>query len=136
MLLRAFPKYLLNTDKLGTLTTSLGNLFQYLNACLVKKCFKMFSLNLLCCIFEPFPCILSLNPKGKRSALHYPLAFLGKHQKVMMFSLSLLCSKQDQPKALSLSSQDMPSSPFTSFVERFWMNSRICISFLSCEAQY
>lgn len=31
-----------------------------LNACLVKKCFQMSSVNLLWRIFELFPCILSL----------------------------------------------------------------------------
>ena len=42
----------------------------------------------------------------------------------MRLPLSLLSSKLVRPKALSCSSQDMPSSPFTSFVALLSMHSR------------
>ncbi|KAK4824371.1 hypothetical protein QYF61_014031 [Mycteria americana] len=53
----------------------------------------------------------------------------------MRSPLSLLFSKLDKPKVLSHSSQDMPSSPSTSFVALLWMHSRTFTSFLICGAQ-
>ncbi|XP_009870273.1 PREDICTED: membrane protein FAM159A [Apaloderma vittatum] len=41
----------------------------------------------------------------------------------------------DKPKVLGHSSQDMPCSPFTSFVALFWTHSRSLTSFFSCGAQ-
>lgn len=45
-ILRALSKYLLNTVRLGELTTSVGSLFQGLITYWVKKCFLMSSPNL------------------------------------------------------------------------------------------
>lgn len=61
-------KCLLNSDKPGALTTSLGNLFQCLTTIVVKKCFQASSLNLPWHSFEPYPQVLSLDTWEKRSA--------------------------------------------------------------------
>jgi len=67
-MLRALSKCLSNTDSLGASTTSLGSLFQCLTTLSVKKCLLMSSLNLPCNSFEPFPHVLSLDTREKRSA--------------------------------------------------------------------
>ncbi|KAK4829029.1 hypothetical protein QYF61_001804 [Mycteria americana] len=56
-------------------------------------------------------------------------------QRAMRSPPSLLFSKLDHPKVLSHSSQDMPSSPFTSFVALLWTHSRTFTSFLNFGAQ-
>ena len=61
MLLQTLSKCLLNTDRLGESTASLGSLFQCLTTLLVKKCFLTSSLNLPWRSFEPFP-RFALNP--------------------------------------------------------------------------
>jgi len=107
MLLRALSKCLLNADRLETSTASLGSLFQCLTTLLVKKCFLMSSLNLSWCSFEPFPCVLSLDPRGKSSAPRSPLPLLRKLQRAMRSPLSLLFSRLDKPKDLSCSSWEL-----------------------------
>lgn len=56
MLFKSLSKCLLNTDRLGILTFTVGSLFQCLTNFFVKKCFLMSSLNLSCNSFEPVPC--------------------------------------------------------------------------------
>lgn len=63
VLFRALSKCPLNTDRLGALATSLGNPFQYLSTHSAKKCFLLPSLNLSWHIFEPLPCVLSLDTR-------------------------------------------------------------------------
>ena len=55
-------------------------------------------------------------------------------ERAMRSPLSLLLSKVDKPKVLNHSSQDILSSPFTSFVALLWTHSRPFTSFLKCEA--
>ncbi|KAK4823085.1 hypothetical protein QYF61_025707 [Mycteria americana] len=74
----ALSKCLLNTDGLGASTTSLGSLLQCLTTLLVKKCFLTSSLNLPWHSFEPFPHVLSLDTREKRSAPPSPLLLLQK----------------------------------------------------------
>ena len=67
-MLRALSKCLLNTDRLRASTTSLGSLSQGLTTLSLKKCFLTSSLNLSWCSFEPFPHVLSLDTREKRSS--------------------------------------------------------------------
>jgi len=123
MLLRALSKCLLNPDRLGALTTSLGSLFQHLTTLSVKKCSLMSSLNLPWHSFEPFPHILSLGTK--RRAQHLPLHVPSRMlQRAVRSPLSLLCSKTDRNSVLICSSQDMPSSPCTRFFALLWKHSK------------
>lgn len=56
--------------------------------------------------------------------------FLGKLlQGAMRLCLSLLLSKPGQPRHFSCSSQDIPSSPFASFVALLWKHPRTFTSF-------
>ncbi|XP_052650883.1 uncharacterized protein LOC128145174 [Harpia harpyja] len=116
---------------LGASTTSPGNLFQCLTTLSVKKCFLMSSLNLPWRSFEPFPRILSLDPREKSSAPPSPRPLLRKLQRATRSSpsLSLLLSKLDKPKVPSHSSEDMPSSPVTSSVAFFWTHPGTFMSF-------
>lgn len=61
-------KCLLNADSHGTSTISLGSLLQYLATLTVKTFFLIPSLNLPCCSFVPFPRVVSLITREKRSA--------------------------------------------------------------------
>jgi len=131
-LLRALSKCLLNTDRLGASTSSPGSLFQCLSTFSVHKCFLMSRINLPWFSFEPFPCVLSLDPREKSSAPPSPHPLLRKLQRAMRSPLSLLFSKLDDPKVLSRSSQDMPCSSATSFVALLWTHSRAFTSFLTC----
>ena len=79
------------------------------------------------------PCKLPLGTKEKRSVPPSPL--LRKLQWAMRLPLSCLLSKLDKLKVLSCSSQDMPSSPFSSFVALLWMHSSTFTSLLNCGAQ-
>lgn len=133
MLLRTSPKYLLNTDKLGALTSCLGSLFQCLNTHLFKTCFLMPSLNLPWCNFKPLPCVLSMDARKKRPEPHSPLALLRKLQRAM--KSPLFFSKLDKHKVHSHPSQYMPSRPFTSFLVLPWTHQRTSTSFLSCRTQ-
>ncbi|KAK4816489.1 hypothetical protein QYF61_017241 [Mycteria americana] len=58
-----------------------------------------------------------------------------KLYRAMRSPLRLLLSKLDKPRVLSRSSQDMPSSPSTSFVALFGMHSRTFTSFFNGGAQ-
>lgn len=71
MLLQAFSKCLLNTDRFLIPITSQWSLFQDLTTPLVKKHFLMSGLDLSCCSFEPFP--WSLGIREKRWTPPYPL---------------------------------------------------------------
>ncbi|KAK4826821.1 hypothetical protein QYF61_011629 [Mycteria americana] len=64
--------------RLGASTASLGSLFQGLTTVSVKKCFPMSSLNLPWCSFEPFPRVLSPDPREKSSAPPSPRPLLRK----------------------------------------------------------
>jgi len=87
MLLWALSKYLLNTDRLGASITPLGSLFQCLTTLSVKKRFLMFSLNFPWHSFVSFLCVLSLDPRKKRSAPPYPLPLLRTPQRAMRLPL-------------------------------------------------
>ncbi|KAK4816063.1 hypothetical protein QYF61_011071 [Mycteria americana] len=106
MVLRALSKCLLNTDRLGASTTSLGSLFQGLTTL-----------------------------SEKSSAPPSPPPLLRKLQRATRSPLSLLFSRLDKPRVLSHSSQDMPSSPVTSSVALRWTHSRTFTSFLNGGAQ-
>ena len=116
MLLRALSKCLLNPDRLGASTSSLGSLFSSLTTLSVKKFFLMSGLNLPWCSFEPFPCILSLDTREKSSAPHFPCPLFRKQWRAVRSPLSFLSFKLDKPRVLSHFSQDIPSSPFTCIV--------------------
>ena len=79
--------------------------------------------------------LFSLGSREKSSAPPSPLPLLRKLQRAMRSPLSLLFSKLEKPKDLSYSSQDIPSSPFTSFVALLWMHSRTFTSFLNSWTQ-
>ena len=122
---------LLAADRPGASTTSLGSLFQCLTTLSVKKCFLMSSVNLLWHSFEPFPCGLSLDTRKKNSAPPSPRPLLRMLWRAMRSPLSLLFSRLNNPKVLSCSSQDFPSSPFTTFVALLWMHPRTFTSFFN-----
>lgn len=71
--------------------------------------------------FEPFPQILLLDPRVKRSTSPSPLPSRRKVKRVL---LSLFFLELDKPKFLSCSSQDMASNTFTSFAALSWIYSR------------
>ena len=125
-------KCLLNADRVGASTTSLGSLSQCLTTPSVKKCFLLSSLNLPWCSFESFARVLPLDPREKSSAPPSPRPLLRKLQRAVRLPLGLLLSK---PRVLSRSSQDMPSSPSTSFAAFLWMHSRTFMCCLNHGAQ-
>jgi len=124
MLLKAVPKCLLNTDRLGASIRSLGTLFQRLTVLSVKKCFLMSSLNLPWGSSEPFPHVLALDPREKTSAPPSPHPLLRKPQRAMRSHLNLLFSTLEKPRVLSHPSQDMPSRSSNSFVALLWTHLR------------
>jgi len=67
MFVKALPKCLFKTDRLGASTTFLGSLFYCLTTLSENKGFLMSNLNLLWHSFGPFPHILSLGTRGNRS---------------------------------------------------------------------
>lgn len=81
----------------------------------VKNVFILSSLHIPWCCFMLFPCILWSVPRKQRLAPPSVLLHLGKLQRAMRPPLSLLFSRLDNPGVLRLSSQDIPSSLFTSF---------------------
>jgi len=101
MLLRALSKCLLNTERVGASTASLGSLFQCLSTLLVRKCFLRPSLNLPWRSFEPFPCVLSLDTREKTSAHPSPLPLLRQLQRAMTLPISFLFSKLEKPRVLT-----------------------------------
>lgn len=107
-----------------------GSLVQCLNMLSVKKCLLMPSLNLPWCSIEPFLCLLSLDPKEKRSTPPSPL-LLRKLWREMKWSLSLLFSKLDKPRVLSHPSQK--AIVLLSFFEHIWEPSH---PFIDCAAQH
>lgn len=65
---KPLSKCLLDTDRPGALTMSLGSLFQCITTLSLKKHFLTTNLNVPWHTFEPFPHILSLDTREKRSA--------------------------------------------------------------------
>lgn len=127
---------LLNADRRGAPTTSRGSLFWCLT---FQKFFLMSSLSLPWHRFEPFLCALSLDTREKRGAPPSPLPILRELQRGTRSPLSLLFSRLVNLSA-HLSSQELPSSPFTGFA-LVWMLSRTLTSLycivtsLYCRAQ-
>lgn len=66
---------------------------------------------------------------GSRSQHISQLPLLRELQKAIRSPLDLLFSRQGNPGTLSLSSQDMPSTPLTSFVAILWILSNILTSY-------
>ena len=74
--------------------------------------------------------------RDENSAPQSPLPLLMKLQRPMRSPLNHLFSKLDRTRVLSHSSQDISSSPFTSFVALLWMHSRTLTSFFNCGVQF
>jgi len=80
--------------------------------------------------------VLTLPSIPRSRAWHLPLQpLLRALQRAVRSPVGLLFSRWSNLSALSLSSQDMPSSPSTSFVALLWTNSRILAPFLYYGAQ-
>lgn len=73
MCLGAVSKHLLNSSKFGTVTTSLGCLLQCPTTLPVKNLFLISSVDLSCRSLKPFPQVLLLITREKRSATAYLL---------------------------------------------------------------
>lgn len=99
----------------GVLASSLGSLFLGYNTLLVNKCFLMSGLNLHFLSFEPFLWLPSLDSRQRRStplvSTSPPQEALESHE-VTPQPPSL---QTDKLQILNCSSQELPSSPFTSF---------------------
>lgn len=85
-LLNALFNYLSNTDRLGTIFRKPVPVFDY--SLPHKKCF----LNLIWLSFEPFPRVLSLDTRDKRSAPCYPLTFFRCLKRAKSLLLSFISS--------------------------------------------
>lgn len=138
-LLRALSKFLLHTDRLGASTTSLGSLFQSFARFSTRKWF-----------LNPF----QSSPDAALSHSHVSCHWI-PGRRVQSFPLhspsSGSCREQwghppayldwtnwtdrtnwTNPKSLAAPSQDIHSSPFSSFVPLLWI---YLTSFLNCRAQ-
>lgn len=105
------------TQRLGASTHSLGSLFQCLPTLLVKQYFLMS--NLPWHSFEPFPHITSLDalcPSPPQGAV--------QSHEVTSQQTFLQTGQTQSPQP---STQDIPSSPFTSFSVLLWMHSNISV---------
>lgn len=131
MLLKILSKSLLNIDRHGSSITSIGSLLQCLTTLPVEKFFITSSLNLPWGNFLPFLCILSSVTKVHRPVpLTPPPQEFVKSNKVTSQLSVLQTRKLVFSSDLSLLSQHMPSSSFTSFVALLWIISRTLTSFL------
>lgn len=102
---------LLNTDRLGALASTLGSLLLDYNILLVNKCFLMSGLNLSCLSFGPFLCVPSQGEEISTSLFTSPPQEASENHEVT----HQLPSRQRQTPTPELSSQNIPSSPFTGF---------------------
>lgn len=128
-LLGALSRCLLNTDRQGASTTSLGSLSLCLSTLTVKKFFLcLVWTSPLCC-----SCVschrLLMRPETSTSFSTSPpwevAEIIGVTSQPSLVQTS-------PPKCPHISSQDMPSSAFTSFAALLWMLARTSTSFLCC----
>lgn len=131
MLLRALSN---STDRLGSSIIPLRISLQCLTTLPVRKCFLITSLYFSGCSFEPSPCTLPPDTRGKRSAPPSPPLLLRKLYRAMRTPLSLLFSEADKPRVLSRSPQAIFSSPFIGTAAFLWMHAKTLTS-LNCRPQ-
>jgi len=111
---KALSKCLLNTDRHGISTTSLGNLFQSFTILTIDKCFLTARLNLLCCSFVTFPHALLWVSREKRpapSSLCFPFSGLNK------CSIFLQIKQMNYPQSL-IRHEEIKDT------EKLWINTK------------